>query len=722
MAVRRPLVNVTGSIQELPALDSPPLATTSVAGAMSSADKKRQSQVYDAVADFGFVGDLQTTLGTSAVTGTALTDSTNPFTPADVGKRVTVPRAGAGTGVNIAQLTTTIAAYVNAGQVTLTTGATNNVTAASVHWGTDNSAAEALMVSTINALPWQGARIVFGNSPTNSYGVQTNWQFTATCWIEGIGGGWTADAGTMQDIGGTRLVWWGTSSDGGTAFQAMITFSPTSANNLKRVTLRNLWLDCYNNGQNQALYGIKLASCHGHRLENVYVMDALAQGIWTDIASSPTEAKDTTRFLHQHLCFRQLDPTPGANTTPTTTSSALTWSTTGQSMTIAAANSLRTAGYVWVQSNLGYPVLVKYTGGGGTTTLTGCTVSAEDVVNAPASYANAFVVEATPANGGAYKLAGGSGANTNCGVIDMVQISYGTTWGPAAMEFNNSDSIVCRQIIMNGGSNVTEANGNRQRRPGVRFNGSNTSSGLASRNNIFYDGDPGGAPAGAQGGCSSMGVLNTGAAMSFPAGPNKWYNHQMGNGAPIPIVEGNAQFYWTGNGTLNTGETGPVVIVTNTVNATSAIMARIQLPPQWAQVGLTVRCVFPLTKTAAGIAARITGVKLGTTGTTADTTVNSVSRTPTAAADEGEEEITWSLTAIGASATSTMTSRLTKGLVTAAGLFNVAVAFDVAIGTPVTFNSGSSVSWLSFFMTTGTAEIVTVNPPVIVEVLKGASP
>lgn len=722
MAVRRPLVNVAGSVQELPTTDSAPLATTSVAGAMSTADKRRMAQVYDAQADFGFVGDLQSTLGTSAVTGTALTDSTNPFTAADVGKRVTVPRAGAGSGVNIAQLTTTIAAYVNAGQVTLTTGATNNVATASVHWGTDNSAAEALMVSTINGLAWQGARVVFGNSATNSYGVQTNWVFTATCWIEGAIGGWTADAGSLQDIGGTRLVWWGTSSDGGTPFQAMITFSPTGANNLKRVTLRNLWLDCYNNGQNQALYGIKLASCHGHRLENVYVMDALAQGIWMDIASSPTEAKDTTRFIHQSMCFRQLDPTSGANTTPTTTSSALAWSTSGQSMTIAAANSLRTSGYVWVQSNMGFPVLVFYSGGGGTTTLTGCRVSSEDTANAPASFNNAFVVEATPANGGAYKLAGGSGANTNSGVIDMVQISYGTTWGPAAMEFNNSDSIVCRQIIMNGGNNTTEANQNRQRRPGVRFNGSNTAAGLASRNNIFYDGDPGGAPGGPQGGCSSMGVLYTGAGMAFPAGPNKWYNMQLGNGAPIPTVEGNSQFVWSGNGCLNTAEVGPIVTVTNTVNATSAIMARIQLPPQWAQLGLTLRCVFPLTKTAAGTAARITGVKLGTTGTTADTTINSVSRTPTAAADEGEEEITWSLTVLGASATSVMTSRLTKGLTTAAGLFNVASAFDITVGTPVTFNSASAASWLSFFMTTGTSEVVTVNPPVIVEVLKGASP
>lgn len=718
MAVRRPLVNVAGSMQELPSTDSPPLATTSLAGAMSTADKKRTVQVYDAVADFGFVGDLQSTLGTSAVTGTALTDSTNPFVAADVGKRVTVPRAGAGSGVNIAQLTTTISAFVNSGQVTLTTGATNNVTSASVHWGTDNSAAEALLVSTINGLVWSGARVVFGNSATNNYGVQTNWVFNKTCWIEGIGGGWTADAGTLQMIGGTRLVWWGTSSDGGTPFQAMITFAPTGANNLKRVTLRNLWLDCYNNGQNQALYGIKLASCPGHRLENVYVMDALAQGIWTDIDTDPTEAKDTTRFLHQSMCFRQLDPTSGANTTPTTTSSALAWSTSGQSMTIAASNSLRTSGYVWVMSQLGWPILVFYSGGGGTTTLTGCRVSTEDAAYGAASYSNAFVVEATAADGGAYKFSGASGANTCLGVVDMVHISHGTTWGPAAIEFLNSDSISFRQVVINGGNATVEANSNRNRKPGVRFNGSNTSAGLAARNNIFYDGDPG------VGGVSSMGLNNTGSSHLAPAAPNKWFQMQLGNGAPVPTVEGSSQFVWTGNGMLNTGEHGPATLTTTTVNsASSALVARIQVPPQGLQIGLTVRCRFTMSKTAAGSAARVSGVKLGTAGTTADTTVNSISRTPTAAADEGVEEIQWSIVGpLGASCTSVMTSTLYKGATSAVGLMNAATATDVAAGTPVTFNSAGGQIWLSVFVTTGTSEVITILPPVTIEVLKGANP
>lgn len=697
------------------------LATANLKGLMSTADKKRMGQVFDAQADFGFVGDLYSTLGTTSVTGTTMTDSTNPFTAADVGKRVCIPRAGAGSSPNQAMLITTIAAYVNAGQVTLTTGATNNVSSASVHYGTDNSAAEALMVSTINNLPWSGARVFFGNSPTNRYGIQTSLIFNKTCQLEGIGGGHTADAGTWQMLGGTCLVWWGSSSDGGTAFGGMITFAPTGAQALKRVALRHLWLDCANNGQNQALYGLKLVSCQGHMLEDFYITGARAIAIWLDVGTTPTEAKDTTRFSHKDICIRAIDHTPGATTTPTTSVTASALSTSGQSISIVAINNLPTAGYVWIMTTLGYPVLVRYTGGGGTTVLTGCTIANEDTANAPNTYLNGYVVEASPGNACGYKLNGPVGANTCMGVIQMLQLSYGTTWGPAAIEFLNSDSIFMLQPSLNGGNNTTESNGNRQRRPGVRFNGSNTNAGLAARNNVIFGGDPGSLNGG---GCSSMGLNNAGAALTYPAGPNKWYNHQLGNGAPIPVAEGASQLIWTPNGGLSPAEPGPVKTTTTTCNsASSVIIAQIQLPPQWAQVGLTVRCRWKMSKTAAGTAARITGVKLGAAGTTADATVNSVSRTPTAAADEGDEELVWCLTGpLGASCTSVMTSALSKGLVTAAGLFNAAVAYDVTTGTPVTFNSGGGQAWLSFFMTTGSSEVVTIPPPVVIEVLKGASP
>jgi hypothetical protein len=300
----------------------------------------------------------------------------------------------------------------------------------------------------------------------------------------------------------------------------------------------------------------------------------------------------------------------------------------------------------------------------------------------------------------------------------MIQVSYGTTWGPAAIETLNCDSILFLQPSLNGGNATVEPNGNRTRRPGFRFNGSNANAGLPSRNNIIHNGDPG------AGGCVSIALNNAGAALSFPAGPNKWYNYQLGNGAPVPIVEGAAQFVWTGNGCLAPAENGPVKTTTTTVGSASvAIIAQITIPPQGLQIGTMIRCRWKMSKTAAGTAARITGVKLGTAGTAADPTVNSVSRTPTAVADEGEEEIVFCITGpLGATCTSVMTSSLVKGATTASGLHNQGVAFDLVIGTPVTFNSAGGQKWLSVFMTTGLSEVITIPPPVIVEVLKGASP
>lgn len=219
-----------------------------------------------------------------------------------------------------------------------------------------------------------------------------------------------------------------------------------------------------------------------------------------------------------------------------------------------------------------------------------------------------------------------------------------------------------------------------------------------------------------------MGLLNTGSALAFPAGPNRWLNMQMGNGAPIPTVEGNSQFFWTGNGLLQEGDAAPIATTAVTVSATTAIIAKVPLPPQALQIGMTVRCKFTLSKTAAGVAARVTGVKIGTTGTTSDTTVNSVSRTPTASADTGVEEIQFTIAGpLGASCTSVMTSHLLKAATSAIGLTNAALAVSVVTGTPVTFNSSGQL-FLSIFMTCGASEVMTIAPPVIIEVLKGANP
>lgn len=709
-------------------------ATITAADTILSAFGKLQAQLtkhsrklsgwYDAADDFGFVGDLATTNGTTSMgAGTAiLTDTSNPFTAADVGKRITVPRAGAGSSPNQAQLTTTILSFQNSGQVTLAAPSVNAVTNTSVHYGTDNSTAEAALVAAVNGR--NGCKVFFGQSATNAYGFQTIWGFNKPAQIEGIGGGHTADTGQYALIGGTRLAWWGTSSDGGTAFGAGITFSPTGVQALKRVALRHIWIDGRNNDQNQLLYGVKLASCQGHMLEDFFVMDPRAQGIWLDIDSDPTEAKDTTRFSHRDICARILDVTPGATLTPTTTTTTGAMSSTG-TLVLAAANNLPTAGYVWVMSNLGYPVLVRYTGGGGSTSLTGCTISAEDAVNAPQYVSGGNVVEAAGGNGGAYKLSGGTGANTCCGVIDMIQISYGTTWGPAAMEFLNSDSIEIRKPMMNGGSNVDLGAINRRQRPGVRFNGSNTNATLASRNNIIRGGDPGGAPGGPQGGCSSMGLNNVSAALSFPAGPNYWFDYELGNGAPIPVVEGNAILQWERNGGFNVGETGSTQLTDITAAASaSTIIAQIKAPPQGIQIGLLLELIFTAVKTTFTAAtANVIGVKIGPLGTLSDPTVNSFSLTPTAVVDIGTFLMQFAITGtLGAACTSVMNAGLLSHQAAINAGHATTATMGPAPGTPVTFNSAQTGLIITFFVTLSAGTAWTIRAPFAPKIVKGANP
>lgn len=677
------------------------VATTLLKGLMSTTDKKRMSQIYDAVADFGFVGDLVTTNATSSMGAatTTLTDTSNPFTAADVGKRITVPRAGAGSGLNALQLTTTIAAFVSAGQVTLTAPSVNAVTNVAVSYGTDNTAAITAMqtlVNTTNAA-FPGVKIVFGQSATNAYGFPIPVMFNKAVQIEGIGGGHTTDTGDYTRTGGTRLAWWGASSDGGTDFGAFVTITPTGVQALKHVALRHLWIDCRNNDQNQALYGLKLASCHGFELMDLFIVDAMAAGFWTNVSSTPTEAKDTTRFIVQNFCSRQIDSPAGAITTPFAMTSAVAMTTTPQSLTVAA-NGLPTAGYLWTVCNMGYPILVKYTGGGGTTTLTGCTVSPEEQVNAPSTVATGNVVQAVPGNGAAMHLDGGTGANTCCGIMMMMQLSHGTTWGPAAIACMNSDSIEFIQCMINGGNNTNDGAVNRIRKPGVRLNGSNTSAALASRNNSFRSGSAG------AGGVSVMGLTNAGARLLAQAGPNYWNLYQMGNGEPLPTVEGGAFFDWEPNGGLPDGRLNAASVANQAIaNALTLITGSlVAVPPQGFQIGTQLRWVFTGLQTAAAVGACIFTIRIGTLGTTGDAAVLTITL-PTSTVAAGTSfsmVIDLTIRTLGAAATVIGKGTLLQG--SAAGIGG-ALSVVMPVPTVATFNSTTAQQFISAAFISGGA-------------------
>jgi len=666
---------------------------------------------FDAQADFGFVGDLVTTNATTsmAAASNVLNDTSNPFTAADVGKRITIPRAGAGASPNIAQLTTTIATFVSASQVTLTDACVNAVVNISVTYGTDNTAAINTMVTLVNTTnaAFPGVKIYFGQSPTNAYGFPIRVVFNKPVQIQGIGGGYTSDVGSYTRTGGTRLAWWGVNSDGGTDFGAFFEFSPISTQALKRVAFRSCWIDCRNNDQNQALFGVKLASCHGFMIDDFFICNALAMGLWTNVSPNPTEVKDTTRFMISNACFRQLDNPPVAMTAPILMTSAVALTTVAQNLTVAA-NTLPTSGYLWTVSNMGYPVLVKYTGGGGTVTLTGCTVSTEDVVNAPSTVNGGNVVQAVPGNGGAWLADGTTTANTCCGMVEMVQISHGTTWGPAAVDFRNCDSIQFLKPVINGGNNTNDGAINRIRKPGIRHNGSNTAATLASRNNSFNAGDPG------AGGISSMSLLSTGVKMAFPSGPNYWDLMEMGNGAPIPTVENlvgsGAAFDWNPNGGFRVGCKSNSAVVDQAIAAATLSLVTgtlLTIPPQGLQVGTVFRFVIIGTAAAVGTAANTIAIRLGALGTTADAVIATVTTSVgTAAVSEFMISFEIIIRSLGAAGTAVAQCTILNS--SAVGF--VTIGTSVLLATMTAFNTVTTgLLYMHASITTGVAKTLTIR-------------
>lgn len=682
-------------------------------GFMSATDKTRQSQVFDAAADFGFVGDLVTVFDGSCSTGapTKITSATAAFTTnASVGQRITL----AGAGTSGAMYVGVITNIDSATQVTVSPSISTTVSSKGLGFGTDNTAAINALVSRVNNATFPGVRVIFGQSTTNSYGFPVRAVFHQEVQIEGMGGGHTSDVGDYTRVGGTRLAWWGSSFDGGTDFGAFIEISPTGSQSLKRVSLRHCWLDCRNGDQNQALYGLKLASCHGFMIEDFFIIDALASSMWLNVASSPSEAKDTTRYSIKDFCFRQLDNPTGAVTTPILMTSAVTMTTSGQSLTVAA-NTLPSSGYIWTACNMGYPILIKYTGGGGTTTLTGCTVSTEETVNAPATVNGGNIVQAVPGNACGMILDGGTGANTCCGVIQMGQISHGSTWGPAAMEFKNSDSNDVLQVLMNGGSNTNDGAINRIRKPGVRFNGSATNSTLAARNNVFRGGSAG------VGGVSAMGSTNAGARLAALSGPNYWDLYQLGNGESIPNVENNAYFDWSPNGGWRLGQRGSSSVADQAISAATLTLltgSMVTVPPQGFQIGTAFKWEIIGTGGAVGIAANTITVRLGTAGTTADAAIATFTTTAgTAAASEFKITILLTVRTIGAAATASGECIINNSA--ASGFINATV--NVLAGTMASFNTTTAQQFMHVDLTTGATKTATIKQ-VIASVLNPANP
>ena len=516
-------------------------ATAVLKGLMSASDFRRVRWQYDAVEDFGFVGDLRFVEDGACSSGanTKITSATMAFVAGDLGKRITLSEAGPLTGSVAGQYVGTITNVDSGTQVTVSPVITTTCSAKALQVGTDNTTAIGNMMTLVNTTnaAFPGVKIVFPQSATNAYGFTVPVVFNKQVTVEGLGSVWNTDNGNYTRAGGTRLAWWGTSSDGGVEFGAFFTVQPGAGavQAIKNPAFRHLWIDGRNGDQNSALYGIRLAGCHQPILENIFFMDCRAAGLLcnsTAVTLSPAGDQGVLRPSFKDLNFRNLETFTGAILTPITTSTVITLTNTGQNITVSASTMPAIDNYAWIATNEGAPALVRYTGGG-TTTLN-VKVSAEDALYGYLTVSSGNVVSAAPNNGTSMLLGGNLTSNTNCGLAQMIQCTHGANWGPACVEFRNCDSMDFIDLYVNGGSPTNDGAINRIRKEGIRVCGSNVNVALACRNSTFRSGDPSSSSAA---GISNMALLNTGAKLAFPAGPTYWDLQQLGNGARIPVVE-----------------------------------------------------------------------------------------------------------------------------------------------------------------------------------------
>lgn len=667
---------------------------------------------YDVVQDFGAVGDMRTVFDGSCNVGTPtkIGSATAAFVATDVGKRITLAFAGAAGAMYVG----TITAVDSAIQVTVSPGVSTTVASKGLSLGTDDTAAwqNALNAAANAASP--GAVIIAPTTSTNRFMITSTLTVAKGGWtIQGIGRAHTSDIGDYTKSGGSWLCW------NGAASAALLSIQPVAgATNaaLQAPLLRSMGFDCRNGDQNQALKGIELYSAHGFHFTDFFIMDALAVGLDVGVIQGALgEAKDCTRGTFENGCIRELDKDPAVTLGSTTTTGAGTFTVAPFALAITSGLNFTTAGFVWVNCAAGYPVLVQYTGGGGTGTLTGCTVDAQEVINAPTWVAGANVVQCSPSNAACIRLDGVTTANACCSVMNMLQLSHGTTWGPAAVEFRNADSWLMLHVIINGGNATNDGAINRIRKPGVRLNGSNSVASLAARNNTMRDGSAG------AGGVSAMGVLNTGARLLSMSGPNYWDLYELANGEAIPTAEGNCYFDWNANGGWRYGQRGATSIVDQAIAAATLTLltgSLVVAPPQGFQVGTVLRWTITGTGGALGVAANTITVRIGTAGTTADAAVATFTTTVgTAAASEFKIVIELTIRTLGAAATAMAECTINNSA--AAGFINATV--NVLAGTMAAFSTLVAQQFVHVDLLTGAAKTATIKQ-VITECINPANP
>ena len=137
---------------------------------------------------------------------------------------------------------------------------------------------------------------------------------------------------------------------------------------------------------------------------------------------------------------------------------------------------------------------------------------------------------------------------------------------------------------------------------------------------------------------------------------------------------------------------------------TYLVGSREVFPTNYPVVGTSYRCVFDVTKTAAGLATPIITVRIGTAGTTADTAICTFTfGAGTAAADAGVFEVFCTFRTVGSGTSAVLqgVARLTSNLTTT-GISNAVKArvstssgfnsTTASLGIGVSYNGGASAA------------------------------
>ena len=133
----------------------------------------------------------------------------------------------------------------------------------------------------------------------------------------------------------------------------------------------------------------------------------------------------------------------------------------------------------------------------------------------------------------------------------------------------------------------------------------------------------------------------------------------------------------------------------------------VTVVPARLQAGTLYRCVFQVVKTAAGVAAPVVTIRMGTAGTTADASLVALTfAAQTAVVDEGEFEIKANIRTSGASGVVQGYGKLSHRLVTT-GL-NVTAVNTFVIGTSAATDI-SAVTKIGLSVNGGTSAAWTIN-------------